>query len=173
MRILDRLQDTPAEVLTVLGETLVQTPPGVALCGDRTRFTGMARSHFYRWFTDPAARLVHPEEDHALHSRVFVSQLRGVATRLGPDSRAAALVAELLDRSPEFAALWATHEVGLRYPERKRFVHPEVGDITVNCQVLEDPEQGQVLLVFTATPGTGDYEKLELLAVIGDQRLAG
>jgi transcriptional regulator with XRE-family HTH domain len=172
MRILDRLQDTPAEVLTEIGETLVQTPPAVALLGDRTGFTGFARSHVYRWFTDPDSRLIHPEEDRDVHSRVFVSQLRAVATRDGRDSRAAAVAAELLDRSPEFATLWAAHEVGLRYPERKRFVHPEVGLVTVSCQVLEDPGQGQRLLVFTATPGTEDHAKLELLTVIGDQRLA-
>ncbi len=39
-RILGRLADTPAEVVTELGETLRQTPLGVALTGDSTRFTG-------------------------------------------------------------------------------------------------------------------------------------
>jgi transcriptional regulator with XRE-family HTH domain len=36
LRILDRLADTPAEIVTELGETLRQTPLGVALTGDTT-----------------------------------------------------------------------------------------------------------------------------------------
>lgn len=49
LRIFDRLTDTPAEVVTELGETLRQTPLGVALVGDLTRFTGPARSLVVRF----------------------------------------------------------------------------------------------------------------------------
>ncbi len=55
MRILDRLQDTPAQVMGPLGETLLQTPPAVALLGEQTHCTGDARSAAYRWFTDPVS----------------------------------------------------------------------------------------------------------------------
>jgi hypothetical protein len=54
----------------------------------------------------------------------------------------------------------------------KRLQHAEVGVMDLQCQMLLDPEQGQVLLVLTATPGTDSYEKLRLLTVIGTQRLA-
>jgi hypothetical protein len=37
--------------------------------------------------------------------------------------------------------------------------------------VLIDPDQSQALLVFTAKPGSRDYERLQLLSVIGNQRL--
>ena len=43
MRVLDRL-DTPAQVMSDLGETLVQNELAVALVGDQTRYTGLARS---------------------------------------------------------------------------------------------------------------------------------
>src|SRR6476661_6739339 len=78
LRILDRLDDTPAEVVTELGETLRQSPLGVALTGDTTRYTGPARSIGYRWFTDPATRALYHPDDHALHSRVFASGLRAM-----------------------------------------------------------------------------------------------
>src|SRR5690349_10221998 len=55
MRVLDRLDDTPAQVMTDLGETLLQTRLAVALLGNQTRFTGLERSAIYRWFTDPAS----------------------------------------------------------------------------------------------------------------------
>jgi hypothetical protein len=44
--------------------------------------------------------------------------------------------------------------------------------IELNCQVLYTENQAQVLLVYTASPGTEGREKLDLLAVIGSQRLA-
>src|SRR6201996_6942528 len=40
MRIVDRLSDTPAIVVNRYGETLLQTPMGLALLGDETRLTG-------------------------------------------------------------------------------------------------------------------------------------
>jgi len=171
MRILDRLADTPAQVMSGLGETLRQTRPGIALMGDDSRWTGMARAMVYRWFTDPPARLFYPEEDHAMHSRIFTAQLRAAYTREGPSSRAAALVTALLAASSEFAAVWAAHDISAPWTDRKRIAHPQVGLLEVHCQTLVDPNHSQVLLVFTAVPGTESYEKLQLLTVLGDQRI--
>ena len=42
----------------------------------------------------------------------------------------------------------------------------------LHCQLLLEESQGQVLLIFTARPGTVDDEKLQLLSVIGSQHLA-
>jgi hypothetical protein len=42
----------------------------------------------------------------------------------------------------------------------------------LQCQLLIDPDQGQTLLVLTATPGTEDHDRLQLLTVIGRQTVA-
>ena len=89
MRVLDRL-DTPAQVMTDLGVTLVQNELAVALVGDQTRFTGPARLLPYRWFTDPAERAIYPPEDHQHHSRVYAAGLRAVVTRDPPTTSPAA-----------------------------------------------------------------------------------
>lgn len=167
LRIFDRLTDTPAEIVTELGETLRQTPLGVALVGDAGRYTGPSRSIGYRWFTDPAARELHPPEDHGFYSRMYASGLRGVLALRGPDSRAAQLAELLTARSEEFRALWQEHEVGIRPREVKRYRHPEVGLLELNCQILLDPDRSHTLLVHTAVPGSESYEKLQLLAVVG------
>lgn len=167
MRILDRLQDTPAQVMGPLGETLLQTPPAVALLGEQTHYTGEARSAPYRWFTDPTARQRYLPDDHGLNSRVNVALLRAASTREGPRSQTTRLVASLLRESAEFASLWDRQEVGLRWSDAKRFVHPQVGRIDLFCQNLQDPDQSQSLLIFTATPGTDSYDKLALLNVLG------
>lgn len=169
LRILDRLDDTPAEIVTELGETLRQTCLGVALTGDTTSFDGPARSLGYRWFTDPGSRRLYAPADHAYLSRMFVSGLREIATLRGPDSRAASIAAQLMERSEEFRAVWDLHEVGIRPRETKRFVHPQLGELELTCQSLVDPDQSHLLLVYTAIPGTESYEKLQLLSVIGAQ----
>lgn len=168
MRVIDRLQDTPAQIMSELGETLVQTPPARTIFGDETRYTGLARSTIYRWFTDPTSREAYPAEDHETLSRNFTAGTRAVYAKHGPRSKAATIVDALLSESAEFAKLWSAHEVGGPPDQEKRLQHPEVGVMTVQCQRLLDPEQTQSLLVFTATPGTESYDKLQLLCVIGD-----
>ena len=102
LRILDRLDDTPAEVVTELGETLRQNALGTALVGDLTRFRGPARSLVYRWFTDPDTRRLYEPEDHDFSSRLYASHARAAVTLRGPASRAAQLCELLLAQSPEF-----------------------------------------------------------------------
>jgi transcriptional regulator with XRE-family HTH domain len=171
LRVLDRLTDTPAEIVTELGETLRQTPLGVALTGDTASLAGPARSIGYRWFTDPASRELYDPRDHDFLSRLWASGLREVVGRRGPGSRAARLVDLLLAGSAEFRERWDAHEVGLRPPETKRYVHPEVGPLELTCQTLVDPGSSQALLIYTAVPGSESAERLELLSVIGAQHL--
>ncbi|GAA2586175.1 helix-turn-helix transcriptional regulator [Microbacterium binotii] len=167
LRILDRLTDTPAEIVTELGETLRQTPLGVALTGNTASLTGPARSIGYRWFTDSASRELYDPDEHDFLSRLWVSGLREIATRRGPGSRASRMVAELDARSPEFRDVWSRGEVGVRPRSTKRFVHRELGPLELECQTLLDPAQSHSLLVYTAAPGSESAEKLRLLRVIG------
>ncbi|MEY1675388.1 helix-turn-helix transcriptional regulator [Gordonia sp. ABKF26] len=166
MRIFDRLTDTPAEIVTELGETLRQNRLGVALVGDLMRFDGPARSIGYRWFTDYGSRRLHPVEDHEFYSRMYVSGLRGVLALRGPESHAASLAERLRGESPEFRDIWARHEVGIAPRDLKRYVHPEVGFLELNCQILVDPRCSHSLLAYTATPGSASSEKLRLLSVV-------
>jgi transcriptional regulator with XRE-family HTH domain len=167
LRIFDRLQDTPAEIVTEIGETLRQTPLGVALTGDLTHFTGPARSLGYRWFTEPATRELYAPEEHQFMARMFASGLRETVTVRGRDSKAAHLAELLLAQSEEFRDTWNLHEIGIRPREVKHFIHPELGPIELTCQTLLDPNQSHFLLAYTAEPGSESYEKLQLLSVIG------
>ena len=168
IRILDRL-DTPAQIISDLGETLVQNELATALLGDQTSFSGVSRCIVFRWFTDPQSRGIYPEADHAHHGRAFVGGLRAVLSKGGEDPLAAELLEVLSDSSPEFRSIWDEHEVGVRMKESKRILHPTIGEIELDCQALVAQDEGQVLLVYTATPGTPDYEQLQLLSVVGSQ----
>jgi len=172
LRVLDRLSDTPALILSNLGETLVQNRMAQALFGDKEGYTGLARSEIYRWFTDPGERLRYPEDDRDRQSRAQVANLRAAYGSMGPRSRAGELVRALQKASPEFAGLWERHEVAKRFEDHKILLHPELGAIEVDCQVLFTEDQSQALLVLTAPPRSEGYEKLQLLAVLGQERFA-
>jgi hypothetical protein len=85
----------------------------------------------------------------------------------GPNSRAAYLADLLLKDNEEFRSVWEEQSVGFRPDNIKRFNHPEVGLLELNCQLLLDPEQSHSLLVYTAVPGSPSHEKLQLLSVVG------
>ena len=60
LRVLDRLTDAPALILSALGETLVQNDPARALFGDASRYRGLERSAIYRWFLHQEERERYP-----------------------------------------------------------------------------------------------------------------
>lgn len=169
LRVLDRLQDTPALVISALGETLVANDLAVALFGDPTLRRGLARHDVYRWFTDASARRVYPEADHDRQSRALVSGLRSAHGLLGARSRAGELAAALTAASPEFVRLWEEHGVARRFEDHKVLLHPETGPLELDCQVLFTEDQLQALLVLTAAPGTAAADRLALLRVLGTQ----
>jgi transcriptional regulator with XRE-family HTH domain len=167
LRVLDRLDDSPALILSDLAETLVQNRMAAALFGDADGFTGHDRSAVFRWFTRPAERLVYPEHDRERQGRALVANLRAAR---GP--RTDELVRALRQVSDEFTALWERHEVARRYADHKTLLHPELGPIDVDCQALFTEDRSQVLLVLTAEPRSESFEKLRLLGVLGGQRFA-
>ena len=169
MRVLDRMQDTPAQVENLLGETLKQTRLAVALLGEETAHTGLERSRAYRWFTNPRVREMFPEDDHDHHSRNLTAQLAAVYARTGKDSPAGTLVDALRARSREFAGIWDEHPVVGPYCEPKRIRHPDLGTLELYGQTLLDPDQFQTLIVFTALPGSESYDKLQLLPAVGSR----
>jgi hypothetical protein len=68
--------------------------------------------------------------------------------------------------------LWDGRAVGPHERDRKTVQHPELGPITVDCDVLTVPAVDLRVVAFTATPGSADADKLRLLAVLGTQDLA-
>ncbi|WP_171074676.1 helix-turn-helix transcriptional regulator [Nonomuraea basaltis] len=171
MRVFDGLENAAAQVVNHIGETLKQTRLSKALIGDETSRTGMARSAHYRWFTDPTARSIYPEDDHPTHSRLIAANLHEMYTRDREDPRLAAVVDALLAESAEFTALWREHPITGLYCPPKRIQHPQLGPLELHCQTLIDPDQSQMLVVYTAPSGSDSRDKLRLLSVIGDQRV--
>lgn len=170
-RVFDRLDDTPALIISHLGETLIANPLAIALFGDHTHATGCNRYEAYRWFARPESERGHyPTEYHPQQSRALVSGLRAVHAATGSTPRTGKLIAELLRTSDEFRELWAQQLVARRFADHKVLLHPELGAIEVDCQVLLTEDQTQALLVLTPEPRSDAEQKLQLLRVLGMER---
>lgn len=55
--------------------------------------------------------------------------------------------------------------------DRKRFAHPQLGPLELDCDVLTVPGDDQVLIVYSAAPGSPEAEALALLRVLGTEPL--
>ncbi|MGV9213456.1 helix-turn-helix transcriptional regulator [Micromonospora sp. RB23] len=167
VRMLDLLGDTPAMVLSDLGEILAQNRMSILLSGDHTTgLTGDRRYVAYRHFTDPTIRDLHGPDEWQRHARQQVADLRAVAGRRAGDPVVTGLIERLRAASDDFRRLWAEHEVAVRRADRKTFRHPRVGRLTMDCETLVTPDLGQQLLVLTPADAEA-REKLELLRVLG------
>lgn len=171
LRMLDLLGDTPAYVLSDLGELLAQNQASVLLVGDLSGRRGLDRFHPYRWFTDPAVRAVHPPDEIEHQSAVIVADLRATAGRRGDDPEATRLVSRLLAESADFRRRWERHEVAVRRSDRKTILHPRVGPLVMDCETLVTPDQRQKLLVLTPADAE-TRERLDLLRVLGLQEFS-
>jgi hypothetical protein len=143
-----------------------------ALLGDRQAGTERERNTAWRHFTGLPSRVVHTPEQSDNFDRMLVTDLRRVAVQYPEDRRVHDLVADLRATSPRFAHSWDSHVVTLRTTTSKTVLHPEVGPLELDCDVLSMAGSDAYIVAFTAAPGTEEAEKLRLLEVIGTQELA-
>lgn len=89
-----------------------------------------------------------------------------------PTPGCARFVADLRTHSERFAELWDAGVVGRHASGHKTIVHPSVGEIVLDCDVLTVPGAGHLRIVaYTAEPGSEAAGKLALVKVIGAQAL--
>jgi hypothetical protein len=99
-----------------------------------------------------------------------VDDLRATLAARPADPLAGKLIGALRAESAEFAALWAQHDVAVRRSDRKRILHPAVGLIELDFDILATARQDQRLIVYSPAPGSAAVSQLELLAVLGQER---
>ena len=61
--------------------------------------------------------------------------------------------------------------MGLPQEDHKTLVHPRVGPLTVDCEILATADGNQRLVILSAPPASESYGKLKLLGVLGDQEV--
>jgi MmyB-like transcription regulator ligand binding domain len=89
-------------------------------------------------------------------------------TRSDADPDVRRLVDQLSADSPQFAELWAEREIEVQRSITKRSVHPIVGELELDCEILTVPGHDVRVLLYTAAPGTISREALSLLRSLSE-----
>jgi transcriptional regulator with XRE-family HTH domain len=170
-RLLDQLTGVPVSVNDAGWNTIAWNALWAALIGDPSAKTGRDRNVLWRYFTGQQARVVRTAEEEARFEQSAVADLRSATARYPDDKGLRQLVADLRAASPRFATLWESRIVGTHRESHKTFDHPDIGLITVDCDVLTVDGSDLRIVAYTAPAGSEAAEKLRLLSVIGTQVL--
>jgi len=170
--VLDRLVDVPAQVISDSAQVLARNAMAEALFGAPVR-PGRAGNAIWLLFAETESRPVLKDELPRLMASA-VADLRATHARRPDDAEVNALIRDLLKVSAEFRQMWERHDVAVRHSSAKTFVHPQVGRLDLECEVLLSASASgeQSLVMYTARPGTDAVDKLELLRVIGRETFA-
>ncbi|MFD0317765.1 helix-turn-helix domain-containing protein [Streptomyces flavalbus] len=161
-RLLDQLKHTPALVLGKRLDVLAWNPTATALYTDFAALPADHRNYLRLMFTDPAIRGLHREWAHDARDAVAALRMEAAADPDDPDL--ARLVGDLAFQDPDFRTWWAEHHVNSATYGTKRYRHPLVGDLTLDCDTWSgDDGSGQRLMVLTAAPGTPSHDALRIL----------
>ncbi|MFF1723920.1 helix-turn-helix domain-containing protein [Streptomyces sviceus] len=166
-RMLARLGEYPVGVFSADWTLLSWTPSWAALLGDPGARTPVERNLVRAVFaTGPSGLASWPVlQDGDTLSTALVADLRTALVTYPRDRGLIDLVEELRSASAEFARLWDEGAVGPHVSARKTVVHPQVGEVTCDCDVLTVPGCDIRLVVYTVAAGSADAEKLEFLRV--------
>ncbi|MFG2576724.1 helix-turn-helix transcriptional regulator [Streptomyces sp. NPDC048481] len=184
-RMLARLGDFPVGVFSADWTLLSWTPAWAVLLGDPGARPHAERNLVRAVFASGPRGPAQPSEpsepsgrsqpqglsawpvlqDCDTLSPALVADLRTALLDHPRDRALTDLIAELRSTSEQFARLWDEGAVGPHVSARKTVVHPQVGEITCDCDVLTVPGCDIRLVVYTVAAGSPDAEKLEFLRV--------
>jgi len=171
-RVLTRLGETPVAVFAADWRLIWWNRGWAALLGDPSVIAPEDRSLVKSRFPVAGERgrvAASPvvSENREASDRAIVADLRRASARYPHDQRLATLIRRALDGSPRFAKLWHDGAVGGHAEDRKTIRHPDIGEITVDCDVLNDSDTDLKIVIYTAAPGSEDATKLDLARLAG------
>jgi transcriptional regulator with XRE-family HTH domain len=160
--LLDALPDTPAYVVDAAYNVLAWNRLAIHFIGD---LSGYEDRNMIRWtFRREPADVIWTDEHFVRFTRAIVADLRAAYARYPGDAAIDHLVTEMLALSPQFADMWAEHEVEVRGPMLKYVSHPQAGPLEFECQVLHIADTGQRLIAYCAAPGSATETAFRMLA---------
>jgi transcriptional regulator with XRE-family HTH domain len=180
-RMIDRLADVPVGVFDAAWTLITWNPAWAAVMGDQSAASGRDRNLLWLRFTTPApggssdarlgSRVLRDPEETAQFERSMVADLRMAAGRYPDDASLHRLIADLQRASARFAEFWSQHQVAARHDDRKTINHPQVGPMTLDCDVLTVDGSDLRIVMYTADPASDDASKLNLALAVGLQPL--
>lgn len=165
-RLLDRFEDVPTLVYDLAWDIVAKNPLGEELTG--VMDGNIARAHFL----GQSLRIVRTPEQQDEMSVSIVGDLHAALACFPADERLLDLIADLRAASPLFEDLWEQQPAAVHTSATKTIEHPEVGRLTLDCDVLQVHGSDLRVVVYSAEPGTPDADALALLLDRRRERLA-
>ena len=168
LRLLDRVSDLPAIVLSAKSDVLAWNLLAAALFGDFSQLPNAQRNLLRQRFLGAGAdRTIMTAQQSTVHAADCVGCLRTAHAKYPQDANLTQLITEPRSGSAKFEELWQTGRSGRLRSRTTTVTHPELGTLTLDCDVLHEPEADQTVIVYSATPATPTASALELLRVTG------
>lgn len=144
----------PAMLVNHRCDILAWNPEMAALLLDFGAVPAHRRNALWLCLMHPALRGVYGDRERIIQDGI--ADLRAAWAAHPDDTALAAMIAELTEVSPEFAANWDRRDVLVRGRGRKPLHHPIAGDLTVEFEVLlsqQDPDQ-RIIVYQAADPAS-------------------
>lgn len=154
----------PACVQNAKYDLLAYNRTYARLIGDLDALPVEQRNCMWLLFTDPAWRKAVVGWDDA--AARMTANLRGLMADYVGEPSWKSFVSRLRAASPEFAEVWARHDVGAIENKEKRFRHPQVGLLRLDVtNTWLAPRPGSRLLLYTPADAATE-RRLEKLAAL-------
>lgn len=140
------LSPLPAMLVNHRNDILAWNPEMVGLLLDFDELPDAQRNGMWLCLLHPAMRDFYLDREQVI--REGIADLRAAWAAHPEDTELATLVEELRAGSPEFDRLWAERDVQVKARGHKRLLHPVVGELTVQFEVLsslQEPDQRLVI----------------------------
>ncbi|MBP2327192.1 transcriptional regulator with XRE-family HTH domain [Kibdelosporangium banguiense] len=172
LRLMDRMADLPALLLSTKSDVLAWNPLAAALLGDYSRWPPANRNIIRQRFlgTGPSRMTLDSADADKAADAEAAGCLRFAQARYPDDPELRRLVADLRAGSAQFEAGWQAGQTGRLHPATQTLEHPELGPLTLDRDNLHMAEGDQILIVYSAAPGTPAASQLDLLRVTGTEQ---
>ncbi|OBB96470.1 helix-turn-helix transcriptional regulator [Mycobacterium sp. 852002-40037_SCH5390672] len=173
LRLLQRLTEVPALVLSAKGDLLVQNPMACALIGDVAGWPEGQRNVIWQRFLGSGKTRValDPEEIEPAEQQA-VGSLRTALSRYPDDPDLRELIDELMAGSQRFQSMWREGNSTVVRSTHKTIDHPDFGLLVLDCDTLLLPDTDQSMIVYSAAAGTREASALEMMRVTGTERMS-
>ena len=149
MALLEALMPTPAFVVGPTSDVLGWNDAWEQLVRPLGMLEGAVPNLARHVFLHPSARTVYPDWMAAADEQV--SRLRAATDRWGVDDRFTALIDELRT-APDFITRWSSLGTTEKRRGTKRLVHPDLGELRLNYEVLLLPDADDELRLVSWLP---------------------
>lgn len=158
-RLIEAWMPFPAHIMDTYWNTVMYNDAAALVFGMSQE---TVQNCLIAFFTDPIYRERSPQWDR--NACDVVAQFRAACSEHPGDDGFRAVVAEMLELSPEFAVLWKRRDIRPGGQLQKQVRHPVVGALHVESTQLRVPARPDLSIVLhTPLPGTDTAEKLEWL----------